>query len=189
MYVVGKAAYEFGRETEQIVDGLSALCRVPPAQLADRVTGLLEEIKTLKKQAKERRPETGARTSAEDLLAAARQVSGAAVVIQAVENVNADEMRQLIDVMRRKHETGLAVLLAVANDGKVQLAAGFSKDLIDRGLLEDTVVYLGGEFGRSPKVGQSFGTGASPNGRDHYPGCFVGVLAVAYFFAAPLLAS
>jgi hypothetical protein len=51
------------------------------------------------------------------------------------------------------------------------------QDLIDRGLLEDTVVFVGGEFGRSPKVGQSFGTGASPNGRDHYPSCFVGVLA------------
>jgi hypothetical protein len=51
------------------------------------------------------------------------------------------------------------------------------QDLLDRGLLEDTVVYVGGEFGRSPKVGQSFGTGASANGRDHYPGCFVGLLA------------
>src|SRR5262249_11818763 len=58
-----------------------------------------------------------------------------------------------------------------------QAYSALLQDLIDRGLLEDTVVYLGGEFGRSPKVGQSFGTGASANGRDHYPSCFVGVLA------------
>jgi uncharacterized protein (DUF1501 family) len=58
-----------------------------------------------------------------------------------------------------------------------QAYSALLQDLIERGLLEDTVVYVGGEFGRSPKVGQSFGTGASADGRDHYPGCFVGVLA------------
>jgi hypothetical protein len=52
------------------------------------------------------------------------------------------------------------------------------QDLIDRGLLEDTVVYLGGEFGRTPRVGQVFSTaGATRDGRDHYPSCFSGVIA------------
>jgi hypothetical protein len=51
------------------------------------------------------------------------------------------------------------------------------EDLLERGLLEDTVVYLGGEFGRSPRVGQNLGGGAYPDGRDHYPNCFCGVLA------------
>jgi hypothetical protein len=51
------------------------------------------------------------------------------------------------------------------------------QDLIDRGMLEDTVVYLGGEFGRTPRVGQNLGGGVYPDGRDHYPYCFSGVLA------------
>ena len=51
------------------------------------------------------------------------------------------------------------------------------EDLLQRGLLEDTVVYLGGEFGRSPRVGQNLGGGVYPDGRDHYPPCFFGVLA------------
>src|SRR6266545_4499396 len=53
------------------------------------------------------------------------------------------------------------------------------EDLLARGLLGDTVVYLGGEFGRTPKVGQGgvSGAGASRDGRDHYPNCFCGVLA------------
>lgn len=53
------------------------------------------------------------------------------------------------------------------------------EDLLDRGLLEDTVVYLGGEFGRTPRVGQGgvSGAGASKDGRDHYPNCFGGILA------------
>jgi uncharacterized protein (DUF1501 family) len=58
-----------------------------------------------------------------------------------------------------------------------QAYSALLQDLIDRGLLEDTVVYVGGEFGRTPKIGQVSATFVSPDGRDHYPGCFFGVLA------------
>lgn len=52
------------------------------------------------------------------------------------------------------------------------------EDLLQRGLLEDTVVWCGGEFGRTPRVGQVFSTaGATANGRDHWPYCFSGLLA------------
>src|SRR5262249_46331111 len=53
------------------------------------------------------------------------------------------------------------------------------QDLLDRGLLQDTVVYLGGEFGRTPRLGQQgfSGAGASKDGRDHYPYCFCGIMA------------
>jgi uncharacterized protein (DUF1501 family) len=55
--------------------------------------------------------------------------------------------------------------------------AALLHDLLDRGMLDDTVVYLGGEFGRSPRIGRNLGGGVYPDGRDHYPYCFSGVLA------------
>jgi alanyl-tRNA synthetase len=136
--------------------------RVPAAQIVERTNSLLEEIKTLKKQAKDRRAETGSRTSADDLLGAARQVAGAVVVIQALANVTADEMRQLIDVLRRKQEANLAVLLAAAADGKVQLVAGLSQDLIARGLhagnwLKEVAPIVGGGGGGRPDLAQAGG--------------------------------
>ena len=51
-----------------------------------------------------------------------------------------------------------------------QATAGLVKDLKQRGLLEDTLVIWGGEFGRT-----SFSQGrltADNYGRDHHPGCF-----------------
>ena len=74
----------------------------------------------------------------------------------------ADEMRQLIDVLRRKQETGLAVLLAAAADGKVQLVAGLSKDLIERGLhagnwLKEVAPIVGGGGGGRPDLAQAGG--------------------------------
>jgi hypothetical protein len=59
-----------------------------------------------------------------------------------------------------------------------QVYSALLEDLLARGMLEDTVVFLGGEFGRTPRVGQVFSTaGANRDGRDHYPNCFSALLA------------
>lgn len=52
-------------------------------------------------------------------------------------------------------------------------------DLEARGLLDSTLVVWTGEFGRTPRVGQSVvgGAGAGRDGRDHWPHCFSTVLA------------
>jgi hypothetical protein len=50
-------------------------------------------------------------------------------------------------------------------------------DLHDRGMMEDVAVYIGGEMGRTPKVGQSTGNGAKPDGRDHWPRAGFGIFA------------
>jgi arylsulfatase A-like enzyme len=54
-------------------------------------------------------------------------------------------------------------------------------DLDARGLLDETLIVWTGEFGRTPRVGQSVvgGAGAGADGRDHWPHCFTTVLAGA----------
>jgi hypothetical protein len=54
-------------------------------------------------------------------------------------------------------------------------------DLEARGLLDTTLLVWTGEFGRTPRVGQSVvgGAGAGRDGRDHWPHCFSSVLAGA----------
>jgi alanyl-tRNA synthetase len=160
--LVGKAALDLVRQEEEVLGELSAQLRVPSSQIGDRVSTLIEELKTLKKQITQRRAESPSRITADELLAGAQSLGGAAVIVQAVENVSPDEMRQLIDVMRRKRETGLAVLLAAASEGKVQLVAGFSKDLIDRGLhagnwLKEVAPIVGGGGGGRPDLAQAGG--------------------------------
>ena len=48
-----------------------------------------------------------------------------------------------------------------------QASAALVKDLKRRGLLEDTLVIWGGEFGRTPMV-----QGGGDDGRDHHPNAF-----------------
>ena len=53
-----------------------------------------------------------------------------------------------------------------------QASAALIKDLKQRGMLEDTLVVWGGEFGRTPMV-----QGGGDDGRDHHPNCFTMWLA------------
>jgi len=58
--------------------------------------------------------------------------------------------------------------------GVDQACAGLLKDLRQRGLLQNTLVIWGGEFGRTPMVQEhNAGSGAkTPPGRDHHKECF-----------------
>ncbi len=161
--LVGKAALEHVRVEEEALAGVAGVLRVPVDQIAERIGSLLEEIKTLKKQATQKRTETSdGQKSADDLLAGANLVVGNKVIVHAVENASPDEMRQLIDVLRRKQPGGLAVLLAASADGKVSLVAGLSPDLVKQGLhagnwLKEVAPIVGGGGGGRPDLAQAGG--------------------------------
>jgi hypothetical protein len=53
-------------------------------------------------------------------------------------------------------------------------------DLENRGLLDETLVVMMGEFGRTPKLGYiTSGAGATKDGRDHWPYCYTVLFAGA----------
>jgi len=54
-----------------------------------------------------------------------------------------------------------------------QALSALLDDLVERGLLDDTLVVFFGEFGRTPKLGfVTSGAGATADGRDHWPYCY-----------------
>src|SRR6476646_3831042 len=55
-----------------------------------------------------------------------------------------------------------------------QALAGLFSDLVERGMLKNTLVVVTGEFGRTPFVLKQ-----DPPGRQHWPGCFSSILAGA----------
>ncbi|MDX1963665.1 MAG: DUF1501 domain-containing protein [Pirellulales bacterium] len=58
--------------------------------------------------------------------------------------------------------------------------SGLFADLDQRGMLEETLVVVVGEFGRSPQRGVSTsGNGNSADGRDHWPYCYTALVAGA----------
>lgn len=79
------------------------------------------------------------------------------------------------------HHTGLSKRMKSQSAPMLDTAvSGLISDLNQRGLLEDTLVVVVGEFGRSPQRGVSTsGNNNSDDGRDHWPYCYTGILAGA----------
>ena len=160
--MTGRAALELIRQQEDALNQAVSALKVPPAMLADRIGQLADEIKTLKKQLAQRKADTTPKTSADDLLSEATQAGEVRIVAASLEGVGPDELRQLIDVLRRKTETNLAVLLITHADGKVVLAAGLTPDLVVRGLhagnwLKEVAPVVGGGGGGRPDFAQAGG--------------------------------
>jgi alanyl-tRNA synthetase len=160
--LTGKAALDHVRHEEDLLGEVASALKVPPPAVAERVAALLDEVKALKKQATQRKAGPSSKASPDDLLAAATKVGEATVVTAALEGASPDEMRQLIDVLRRKEPAHLAVLLATAAESKVHLAAGLTPDLIALGLhagqwLKEVAPVVGGGGGGRPDLAQAGG--------------------------------
>jgi alanyl-tRNA synthetase len=160
--LTGRAALDYVRQEEQILNDVSAALKVPPALVVERVGALLEEVKTLKKQAAQKRTQAAPTLSADELLATAAVVGPVKVVTSAIPGSTADDLRQLIDVVRRKASSQVAVLLITVADGKVHLAAGVTPDLIAQGLhagqwLKEVASVVGGGGGGRPDFAQAGG--------------------------------
>ena len=159
--LTGQAALDYIRQEEDALAEVAAALKVPPAMAATRVLALLEEVKALKKQSAQRKPESP-KAAPDDLLAAAAPVADFRVVAHHLDGASPDELRQLIDVLRRKATTNLAVLLASSAEGKVNLAAGLTADLVARGLnagswLKKVAPVVGGGGGGRPDLAQAGG--------------------------------
>jgi alanyl-tRNA synthetase len=160
--LTGEAALDHLRQQEEALNAAAGVLRVPPTQLADRIAALVEEVKALKKQATQRKAEAGPKASPDDLLAAATDVGGVKVVAASVDGLGPDDLRQLIDVLRRKAGEKLAALLMTAADGKVVLAAGLTADLAGKALhagnwLKEVAPVVGGGGGGRPDFAQAGG--------------------------------
>lgn len=160
--LTGQAALDYVRQEEEILADVAGTLKVAPGLVRERVTALLEEVKNLKKQASQKRTQEAPKVSADDLLKTAATVGEASVVTFNIEASTPDELRQLIDVLRRKANARLAVLLTTVADDKVHLAAGLTPDLIALGLhagqwLKEVAPIVGGGGGGRPDLAQAGG--------------------------------
>ncbi len=161
--LTGKGARELIRQEEAVLSEVATALKVATSAVGERVNVLLDELKTLKKQAGQRKIEAVPKTSAEDLLATAIEVAGVRVIVSGLEGVSGDDLRQSIDVLRRRAEgQKLAVLLTSVVDGKVLLAAGATLDVIPLGMhagnwLKAVAPLVGGGGGGRPDFAQAGG--------------------------------
>jgi len=143
---------------------LSAMLKVKPAELDDKLKSQVEEIKNLKKAIESFKSKEIA-GEADRFLFGARNVGGLHVVTAMVPNADAGKLRQMGDLLRDKASDVVAVLSAV-NDGKITFLAVCGKDAIAKGVKAGDLVKLvctacGGSGGGKPDSAMGGGKDAT----------------------------
>jgi hypothetical protein len=140
------------------------------------VSGKARDAFNLDAESSSTRERYGRNTFGDSCLMARRLVEAGTRVVEVVWPKVANSDNHSWDVHvglsgRMKNQSGPML------DGGV---SALISDLDERGLLDETMVVVIGEFGRSPQRGVSTsGNGNSDDGRDHWPYCYTGIVAGA----------
>jgi alanyl-tRNA synthetase len=162
----GLEALQLVRAKEDLLDRLSEALGAPEARLVERAEQLSQQIRELRKELQKAKQSSG--KSAADYLKEAKEIGGVKLVAAKVEGATADDLRALVDQLRRQAPS-LAVALGAVSEERVNLIVALSKDLIARGLHAGKIAgeaakLVGGGGGGKPDMAQA--GGKDPAGLD-----------------------
>jgi len=125
--LTGTGVLEYLRRQSQALAQASAVLHSKPDELIEAVEKLTENEKRLRKELEAQQMKRAA-SEAGELVGQAREVKGVRVIAARVEVTDRSAMRQMVDDLRGKLQSGVIVLGSVS-DGKVSLIAAVTKDL------------------------------------------------------------
>jgi alanyl-tRNA synthetase len=157
--VTGEGVLKQLREASETLALLASSLHAKPEELLPAVEKLTESEKKLRKELEAQQMKR-ATSQASDLVKEAREVKGVRVVSARVEVTDRSAMRQMVDDLRAKLQSGVIVLGSVA-DGKVSLIAAVTKDLTNRldagKIVKQAAAYVEGSGGGRKDLAEAGG--------------------------------
>jgi alanyl-tRNA synthetase len=148
---------------DQQAASLSTIANIVKSDVAgatNKVEQLLTRNKSLEKELAQLKQQLAAQAGS-DLISQAVDIAGIKVLIAHLEDVEAKSLRGMVDDLKNKLGSGI-IMLATANDDKVSLIAGVTKDLtkqVKAGELVNLVaLQVGGKGGGRPDMAQAGGS-------------------------------
>jgi alanyl-tRNA synthetase len=161
--VTGANALRYLQEQERRVQGVSSLLKTQPDELAERITGILDNVRALEKELARLKAKL-ASGQGDDLAGQAVDIKGIKVLAATMEGADVAALRDTMDKLKDKLKDAAIVLASVA-DGKVALIAGVTPTLTSKvkaGELVNMVAQqVGGKGGGRPDMAQAGGTDAA----------------------------
>jgi alanyl-tRNA synthetase len=161
--ITGIPALADYQRARQLLGELAAQLGVGEENLAAAIERAEQTQRQLEKQL-DTLKRKGALSKLDDLVAQARTVKGVQVISAEIEAVDREAMRQLVDSLRQKLGSGV-VVLGAAEDGKVALLAGVTKDLTSKlhagKIIQATAKEVGGSGGGRPDLAEAGGKDTS----------------------------
>ncbi|OCA91207.1 alanine--tRNA ligase [Bacillus sp. FJAT-27225] len=158
--VTGEAAYELMNSQVGLLKEASEKLKANPKDLPARIEGLLAELKQVQRENESLSAKLG-HIEASNLTAKAKQVNGITLLSANVQGQDIPGLRGMADDLKQKLESAVIVLGSV-NEGKVNLIAAVTQDLIGKGfhagkLVKEVAVRCGGSGGGRPDMAQAGG--------------------------------
>jgi alanyl-tRNA synthetase len=139
---------------------VASLVKSDVASVGTKVEQLITRSKQLEKEISILKQALAAQAGS-DLLSSAIEINGIKVLIADLDGVETKSLRGMVDDLKNKMQSGI-IMLATANDDKVGLIAGVTKDLtgqVKAGELVNMVAQqVGGKGGGRPDMAQAGGS-------------------------------
>ena len=162
--VTGGNALAYLQQLEATVSGLAGTLKVTPAEVAGRVGGVLEHVRTLEKELVALKSRL-ASSQGDELLLQAVDVAGIKVLAATLQGADAKALRETMDRLKDKLKHAV-IVLATVDAGRVQLAAGVTADVLAGGklkageLVSFVAQQVGGKGGGKPDLAMAGGSDA-----------------------------
>jgi alanyl-tRNA synthetase len=157
--LTGTGVLDYLRKSSGTLTLLGEALRAKPDELLQAAEKLTESEKKLRKQLEAQQLKQ-ATSQAGDLLEIAKEVKGVRVISSRVEVTDRVAMRQMVDNLRPRLNSGVIVLGSAA-DGKVSLIVAVTKDLTNRldagKIIKEAVAMVGGKGGGRKDLAEAGG--------------------------------
>lgn len=158
--VTGAAAMAYVAQQQAELEEAAALLKGDANSVVAKLKAQLDKMKQLEKEMAQLKDKLAAAASA-DLVGDAVVVNGVNVLIKKLDGVEASSLRGLQDELKQKMKSAI-IVLGTAQEGKVNLIAGVSNDLIGKvkagELVAMVAAQVGGKGGGRPDMAQAGGS-------------------------------
>ena len=158
--VTGEVALQVVQSQSQQMGQMAGLLKTDPQGLLARMQTMMDQQKLVEKELEKLKQQLASNASS-DVLSKVFEINGVKVLSTVLQGVEAKSLRALVDDF--KNQLGSAVIvLGVADDNKVSLIVGVTKDLVGKvkaGELVNMVAQqVGGKGGGRPDMAQAGGS-------------------------------
>jgi alanyl-tRNA synthetase len=159
--LTGPEAFEYLARERMVAEQVSQMLKVSPDEVVDRVADLLTRLRAAEKEIVRQRQQA-LLAGAAQLVTQAEPVDGTEVLVSAVAGADRDGLKALALDLRQRLGRSVIVLGDQTDDGKAQMVAVVSPDLVSRGLearavLQPGAQVVGGGAGGKGEVAQAGG--------------------------------
>ncbi|MEY2192574.1 alanine--tRNA ligase [Neobacillus sp. BF23-41] len=158
--VTGESAYKSLNEQVSLLKDAAEKLKTNPKEIVNRIDSLMLEIKQLHRENESLSTKLG-NIEAGNLVSKAKEIDGVTVLAANVQGADMNNLRNMADDLKQKLGS-VVIVLGSAHEGKVNLIAAVTKDLIEKGyhagkLIKEVASRCGGGGGGRPDMAQAGG--------------------------------